>query len=162
MKKPAFVQNIRNEKGMAIIEAVPLLVIFVVLMSFGLGFYGVIHTATLSSIGARTYAFETFRNRTNLSYFREDSSGLNVSESKNNSKKGWRFHGIQSEKFRINRWYPTQRPIALGQAVAGTNTSPDVHNQQIFAILPRNERVSVNPVWVMVGYGICLNATCGN
>lgn len=163
MQRTGFVpKNLRNEKGMAIIETVPLLVIFVVLMSFGLGFFGVVHTATLNSIGARTYAFETFRNRTNLNYFREDQSGLQAATSLNNSRKGWRYHAVQNEGYRINRIIPTTRPISLGRGVAAINTSQEVHNQQIFQILPRNERISVNPVWVMVGYGICLSATCGN
>ena len=42
------------------------MVIFVMLMSFGMGLFGVVHTAILHSIAARTYSFETFRQRTNL------------------------------------------------------------------------------------------------
>lgn len=143
------------------IEAVPLIVIFVVLMSFGLGFYGAIHTATLHSIGARAYAFETFRQRTNLYYFREDQSGLQPARALNFTRKGWRFHFVGHESDTRDRLVPTTRPISLGRGVAGVETNEQTHNQQIFQIQPRNERIAVNPVWVMVGYGICLNATCG-
>jgi hypothetical protein len=144
------------------LETVPLLVIFVVMTSFGMGFFGVIHTAVLHSIGARTYSFETFRQRTNLSYFREDGSGLQAGRSINYSKKGYRYHAIQNENDPRNSFVATTRPISLGRAIAQTDTPADTHNLEIFGILPRNQRTSVNPVWVMVGYGICLNAKCGN
>ncbi len=150
-----------NQQGMAMIEAVPLLVIFVVLMSFGLGFFGTIHTATLHSIGARTYAFETFRQRSNLSFFREDQTGLNAAASLNYTRKGWRYHAVGHETDQRDKFVSTARPIALGSSVPLSPGNPSIHNQQIFQILPRNERIAVNPIWVMVGYGICLNAACG-
>ena len=151
---------LRNEKGSAMIETVPLIVIFVVLVSFGLGFFGIIHTAILQSIGARTYAFETFRQRTNLNYFRENGSGL--SRPLNFSRKQWRYHAVNHETDSRELFVATARPIALGRGVAASEVSVDTHNQQIFNLQPRNERVSVNPAWVMVGYGICLNPSCGN
>ena len=152
-----------NERGLAMIETVPLLVLFVVLMSFGMGFFGVVHTAVLHSIAARTYSFETFRQRTNLYFYREDGSGEQVSLSINYSKKGWRYHGVQHETDARTKFVATTRPIALGRAIASQDASETTHNKTIISeLLPRNERVSVNPVWVMVGYGICLNASCGN
>ncbi|MBX3020615.1 MAG: hypothetical protein KF799_02970 [Bdellovibrionales bacterium] len=153
---------LKSQKGMAIIETVPLLVIFVVLMSFGMGFFGVIHTAVLHSIAARTYSFETFRQRTNLYFFREDGSGTNASTAINFTKKGWRFQAVQHETDDRKRFVATTRPISLGRAIAATDTNEETHNKDILSLLPRNQRVAVNPVWVMVGYGICLNAKCGN
>jgi hypothetical protein len=143
------------------LETIPLIVIFVAMVSFGLGFFGVVHTAILHSIGARTYAYETFRNRTNLNYFREDGSALEQTPI-NYSRKQWRYHGVQHESDDRRLFVATTRPISLGQGVAPQDTNAETHNVQIFQILPRNERVAVNPVWIMVGYGICLNATCGN
>lgn len=160
MKNAQAMKILNNEKGLAMLETVPLIVIFVVLTSFGMGFFGIVHTAVLNSIGARAYAFETFRQRTNLYYFRENGSGL--SRPINFSKKGWRYHAVQHESDKRERFVATTRPIALGRSVASTESSLETHNQQIFEILPRNERISVNPAWVMVGYGICLNANCGN
>ncbi len=142
------------------IETVPLIVIFVVLVSFGLGFFGIVHTAVLNSIGARTYAYETFRNRANLSYFRENGSGVDTPRTYH--KKQWRFHAVQNENDRRTRFVPTTRPISFGRSVASGDNNVDVHNQQIFQIQPRNERIAVNPAWIMVGYGICLTAACGN
>lgn len=151
---------LKNEKGLAMLEAVPLLVVFVVLVSFGLGFFGMVHTAVLHSIGARTYAFETYRQRTNLSYFRENGSGL--TRPINFTKKGWRYQAVNHESDQQEKFVATQRPLAFGRTTASTDSNIETHNQQIFQILPRNERVAVSPAWVMVGYGICLNAGCGN
>lgn len=151
---------LKNQKGLAMIETIPLIVIFIVMVSFGMGFFGVVHTAALHSIAARTYAYETFRNRANLYYFREDGSGLETPI--NFTTKQWRYHAIQNETDERQLFVATTRPIALGRGVAVSETNADTHNVEIFQILPRNERVSVNPVWIMVGYGICLNASCGN
>lgn len=142
------------------VETVPLLVIFVVLVSFALGLFGVVHTAVLHSIGARTYAYETFRNRTNLYYFRENGSGLTTPY--NFSRKGWRYHAVNHESDPRNSFVATVRPISYGPEAPITDAADTVHNQQIFELPQRNDRVSVNPAWIMVGYGICLNASCGN
>lgn len=149
-----------NDKGIAIIETVPLIVIFVMLLSFGMGFFGIVHTAALHSIGARTYAMETFRNRSNLYYYREDGSGL--TRPFNFTNKGWRYHAVQHERDPRDLFVATARPIALGNRTPAGDPSKDTHNQGIYQLLPRNERISVNPAWIMVGYGICLNAQCGN
>lgn len=142
------------------IETIPLLVIFMVLLGFCYGFFGIIHTATLHSIAARTYSFETFRQRTNLNYFREDGSGL--TKPRNFSKKGWRFQAVQHENDPRDRFVATTRPISFGRAVASSENNEDTHNTRVFSIRERNEAVSTNPAWIMVGYGICLNATCGD
>jgi len=142
------------------LETVPLIVVFTVLVAFCLGFFGVIHTAVLHSIGARTYAYETFRNRANLYFFREDGSGL--TDPINYTKKGWRYHGIQNENDGRKRFVATARNITFGRDLAASESTPDTHNVQIFQIPARNDRVAVNPAWIMVGYGICLNAGCGN
>ena len=144
------------------IETVPLIVIFVVMTSFAMGFYGVVQTAILHSIAARTYSFETFRQRTNLYYFREDGSGLLASKSLNFKKKGWRYHAVHNTYDGRDFFVPSQRNIALGSTAPTSENSKDTHNTSIYNLQPRNERISVNPVWIMVGYGICLNATCGS
>lgn len=154
---------LRGEKGTALLETIPLLVVFVVLMSFGLGLFGAVHTAVLYSIAARTYSFETFRNRTNLYYFREDGSGLEPGKGIQFHKKGWRYQAVQNEADNRSLFVATTRPLAIGRGVAAANASGEVHNSTvIFGLQERNEKVDVSPIWVMVGYGICLNATCGN
>lgn len=155
-KKP----SLRNEKGMAIIETIPLLVVFIMLTSFGLGLYGTVQTAILHSIAARTYAFETFRNRANLNFYREDGSGMG--QPLYLGKKGFRVHAIQNESDDRMEFIATERPISLGRSITSVNAGENVHNNGIFNLDRRNEKVSVNPVWIMVAYGICLDAKCGD
>jgi hypothetical protein len=160
MNSAACVKILKNEKGLAMLETIPLIVIFAMLVGFGLGFFGIIHTAILHSIGARTYAYETFRNRANLYYFREDGTGLE--RPINYTKKQWRYHAVQHENDSRTRFVATTRGISFGRDVAANQTTSETHNVQIFQLPARNDRVAVNPAWIMVGYGICLNATCGN
>lgn len=153
--------RIGNEKGLAILETVPLIVIFILMISFGMGFFGIVHTAILHSIAARTYAWETFRSRSNLYYYREDGSGLE--RPFNFTNKGWRYHAVQHESDDRDFFVATTRQISMGSNSAPEgDMAKETHNQGIFQILPRNEKINVNPAWVMVGYGICLNAQCGN
>jgi hypothetical protein len=160
MKNSKALRILKDEKGMAMFEAIPLIIMFVTLICFAFGFFGVIHTAALHSIAARTYAFETFRNRTNVYVFREDGSGL--SKPRHFTKKGWRYHAVQHETDPRDRFVATTRPISFGRALATEGNSELVHNDSVFNLQVRNESVNANPVWVMVGYGICLTATCGN
>lgn len=153
-------RHLSNQKGMAMIETIPLLVVFIVLLSFGVGFYGAIHTATLHSIAARTYAFETFRQRSNLNYFREDDSGL--SDPRHYKTKGFRFHGVSHETDQRSLFISTARPIALGRSVATMENTGTTHNTKVFDLQRRNTSVGVNPIWIMVGYGICIDSRCGN
>jgi hypothetical protein len=154
-------KHLRNEKGLAILETVPLIVIFIVMISFGMGFFGIIHTAALHSIAARTYAMETFRNRANLYYYREDGSGLD--RPFNFFTKKWRYHAVQHESDPRDFFVATTRQISMGSnSVPAGDSAKETHNQGVYQILPRNEKISVNPAWIMVGYGICLDAQCGN
>jgi hypothetical protein len=152
-------QILKNERGLAMLETIPLIVIFTVLVSFGLGMWGIVHTGVLHSIGARTYAYETFRQRSNLYYFRENGSG--TSKPMNYKSKEWRYHAVNNENDERERFVSTARPIAFGRAPSGEEANLETHNVQIFQIKGRNERVAVSPAWVMVGYGICLNSKCG-
>lgn len=153
-------KQMNSEKGMATIEALPLLVIFLVFISYGMGLFGVIHTGILYSISARTYTFETFRNRTNLTYFRENPGPS--SKPAHYKNMGMRFHVIQSDKATQEEIQATSRPISIGRASASTNSSDSDHNTKIFSLQTRNQAVGVSPAWVMVGYGLCLNANCGD
>ena len=126
--------RIKNENGLAMLETIPLLVLFIFLISFCLGFFGMVHTAVLHSIGARAYTFETFRQRTNLYYFREDQSG--IPNPLNYQEKGWRFQAVNHESDQRLRFVGTERPISLGRAVRGTASTDDTHNLNVFQIRP--------------------------
>ena len=168
----------KNQDGMATIEMIPILMLFLLLVNFTLGFFGVIHSGILNSISARNYAFETFRNRSNLTYLRDEAS---ADKMPNYAKSGYRFHSTVSEGKNPNsHWLATARPIMfteLNQGIDSINTDSD-HNITIRSMnsspegtatsefFPGTSRTSgdvgVDPVWIMTSYGICLNATCGS
>ncbi len=147
---------------MAMIETLPLIVVFVILVSYGLGFWGSIHTGILHSIAARTYAFETFRNRTHLTYFREQGRGLDTPE--HYEAQQFRFHAIQAIQAPGLDFYATQRPLALALKIEKQPNSSQDHNQNIHILSGRNRSsggLGINPIWVMVGYALCFNPDCG-
>lgn len=158
-------QNIlKNEKGIAIFEMLPMLVIFVLLTSFMMGFFGVVQTAILQSIASRNYAFETFRNRTNLTYFRTNRPvpeyrGLHY------RKAEVRIHATSSEKIpNPGQFYATTRKIDLMDRAQSQGNSENIHAETIPRIEngKRWQNEGANPVWVRVSYGICLNLSCGD
>lgn len=161
-------RRLRDRKGMATIEMIPIMIVIAILINFALGFFGVIHTGILNSIAARNYAFETFRNRTNLMYF-HDVRQITTSD-QHFKKYNSRVHGIASEnRGSDNAAIVTLRKIGFGMSPdPGTKTDQSVHepggggDRGVFGIEEgvRNEDVDSAPVWVRPAYGICLNAKC--
>ncbi len=164
---------IENESGLATVETIPLLAIFVILLAYSFGTFGIIHTGILNSIAARTYAFETFRNRANLVYFRDSVRPSNPAvKAEHYQRYQNRIHGIRQEirpgdpAAGDASFYSTERPIRIGFGGVtsdGTRNMASVHNERIFTDVREQMQTSlgVSPVWVMTQYGICLNATCG-
>lgn len=164
MKKITILQD---EKGLATVETIPLLVLFLILLAYSFGSFGIIHTGILNSIAARTYTFETFRGRTNVTYFR-DISGTAV---EHYARHGNRIHGIKQE-FKpgdpdsIIGFRSTERPVRMGLGPLpgdASRTTASIHNQKIFTDVKEQiqTQIGVSPAWVMTQYGICLNAACG-
>lgn len=160
---------LNNEKGSAMIEVIPVIFVIVTFLTFSLGFFGAIHSGILNSISARNYAFETFRHRSNLNYFRINADADNAQLSY--AALGLRMHATNSESAPKNsgrpEWFATTRPININllssqKEVEASGTNKD-HNDQIPFIKEdeRNEKVGVNPIWIKSSYGICLNAACG-
>lgn len=143
----------QSERGIATIETVTLLFVFVLFMSFTVGFFGVVHTGILNSISARAYTFETFRNRVNLSFLRDEKIPAPDDYYGNI---GFRVNGI-SESESIH-WVPSKRSISATYDLKDLKISD--HNDQNLQITKR-ETKSFNPVWIKTAYGICLNAKCG-
>ncbi|WP_413559311.1 hypothetical protein [Bdellovibrio sp. HCB209] len=159
---------LNNEKGSAMIEVIPVIFVIITFLTFSLGFFGAIHSGILNSIAARNYAFETFRHRPNLVYFR--SNGDKVNSQLSYAEHGIRMHGINSEnspKSGNPEWFATTRPININllasQKEVEVSGSKSEHNDQVPFIKDdeRNEKVGVNPIWIKSTYGICLNAACG-
>ncbi|MFP5518337.1 MAG: hypothetical protein ACLGGX_00410 [Bdellovibrionia bacterium] len=152
-----------NQKGMAIFEMIPILLVLILLLNFSLGFFGAIHTGIKNSVAARNYAFETYRHRASLTYF----SPLN-NDSIHYDKAKVRIHGIVSEKKSdALTWYATSRPIdhfdfqPQRDVDLGTSSAKDhVEKVQDLDDSIRNESLSVNPIWIKTTYGMCLNARC--
>lgn len=145
---------------MASIEATVLAVLFVSMLYYTFGFFGIVHTAILHSIHARTYVFETFRHRANLYHFRSNRDNNQQYYAFNT-----RLHGINTDsEENPSTQIATERPISMGIDVGESGRQQNIHNNDIYTRIPassRNTRVGVNPVWIMTLYGICLNNQCG-
>lgn len=159
-------KTIQNEKGLATLETIPLLLLFVILLAYSFGSFGIVHTGILNSIAARTYAFETFRNRSSLVYFR-DAGGDGTAPRMHFLAIENRIHGIMQEEITDDSGFKaTERPVRIGFGGIpgdGSRNDPSIHNSKIFSDVEeqRETQVGVSPVWVMTQYGICLNAECG-
>ena len=174
MMKLVKTKQITNERGNAMIETLPVLVIFIVLLSFGLGLFGIVHTGIMNSMSARAYAFETFSNRSDTTLFRDRIvDGLYYKF----DTIGNRIHTTDSEKkvtenLPNNAQYATSRPLGFGRSPSGGTSqngpsggnAVQNHNTRIYEITGRNGQggVEVSPAWVMVSYGLCNDAQCGD
>lgn len=156
--------TIQNETGTAMVETLPLLIIFIVLFSYSLGFFGVVHTAILNSMASRTYAFETFSQRSDTILFRDRAANGLITHYKNF---GNRFHTIDSENKPDEGadagQYATTRSLVFGRRIPASDANETTHNIKIYDIVGRNRKggVEVSPAWIMVGYGLCIDAKCG-
>lgn len=155
------VADLNNNKGFASIEATILIVLFISLAYYTFGFFGVVHTGVIHNIHARTYAMETFRHRANLMYFRSNRA----SDPLHFYNIGTRLHGINTDSVDFaGQQVATERPITMGLELEEAGRQASVHSRDVMSRVPasgRNTSVSVNPVWIMTMYGLCLNSRCG-
>lgn len=156
-----------DEKGMATLEMVPILVVIAILLNFALGFFGVIHTGILNSIAARNYTFETFRHRTTLVFFHDF---IEDRQKGGNKRYNSRVHGIASDVRGndTNKAVATTRTIGFGMNPEDESNravrDPASETGGIFSI-EAHKRIEDDslisaPVWVRPMYGICLNNKC--
>jgi hypothetical protein len=172
---------LKNNKGMAVLELVPTLFVYMLLINFSLGFFGIVHSGILHSIAARNYTFETFAHRTNLVYHIRPKDPSPAALAKNNFEaKGYRYSGIVSENDKTEtKWIATDRPIAFTSQFGGTdNDGVDLggrnpgnvtgesaaHNTGVRNLneAVRNETIAVKSIWIKTIYGICMNSKCGD
>lgn len=161
-------QDLRREKqkGMAIFEVIPVMVIVILFVTFSFGFFGVIHTGILTSMSARNYTIETFRHRADLIYMRSttDTSYIDI-HYKND---GARFHGTVDRPLgtpsSVETWNAVGRKIDFMRESDAEGNEKNIHNRVISrqSLAGRWEIDGVNPVWVKSGYGICINSACGD
>ena len=149
-------QRLASQKGFASIEAILSITIFLTMLSFSLGFFGIVHSGIVNSIAARDYAFNTFNNRTYLKYHRDTTRSQLLSNQKNN----FRLHLIGTEKDNLGaEFIVTERHIAF---VKSDQKKKAADHRQMLEDARNKNRSSYgfNPVWIKAGYGICLNAQC--
>ena len=153
---------LKNEDGMAIFEMIPIIMIIMLLVNFSLGFFGAIHTGIVNSIAARNYAFETFRNRSNLAYFKNTGNNVDTYY----TDLGMRMHGSISEgRSQSSKWTASARTIDFvnfdrrAADLVGTDQANHKKVREV-ADAARNTAVGVNPIWIKTSYGICLYAGC--
>jgi len=160
----------KSEKGMALVESIPVLFTLVIVFNFSLGFFGSIHSGILNSIGAYNYTLETFRFRSNLMYFRPGApASQHYAKTKN------RVHGViqdgNSTQEQKGRWPATVRKVAFKPQVPDEN-STGIHlfsnkDTGVWSILskPTDDRkyrsdVNAPEIWIKTVYGICITADC--
>ena len=164
---------IKDQKGIAMLEALPIIWVMFVLLGATLGSWGIAHTAILNSIAARNYVFFLFNNRSDLSYLRDfgryDYNSLSNYKTEKifYAQKGERFSYITSEKDPGGGLDPmaTQRRGDFRNPAYHDRSGflSDSDHSRIHDLIPeRNTQKKVGPAWIMIGYGICLNAKCGN
>ena len=151
-------QKLTSQKGFASIEAILSITIFLIIFSFSLGFFGIVHSGIVNSIAARNYAFDTFNNRTYLTYHRDTQDALF-----SNQKNGFRLHLITTDKDDNQEadFIVTERRIAPFGPYKTTKKKGD-HRKMVEDAKNNNddEPYGFDPVWIKAGYGICLNASC--
>ena len=169
---------IKNKKGYTVLEAIPFIIIMFVLLGATLGSWGLAHTAIMHSIAARHGSFVYFNNRSDISYLRDFGDPDSYPTDSYYGRIGWRFSYIQEERSQgVNSMVATERFVDFtspndtrASGVSGPFGSRGYeddgqfttdHNNIWGPMNPRNKK-KVAPAWIMVGYGICLNASCGN
>ncbi len=172
----------RRKKGMAMLEAFPIIWVMFVLMGATLGSWGVVHTAILRSIAARNYIFFLFNNRSDLAYLRDfDGNSYTTTPPLGHEVGkhyyrydapggglGHRFSYIQSDEepnpgvdvYATLRRVDFQNFDDYGSGLEFL--SDDEHKKISSMDLEKRNKKKVKKVWIMVGYGICLNAKCGD
>ena len=137
---------LKSQKGIAMLEMLPLLVVFITLFGLTFGFWTAIHSATLSSIAARHYAFSVINNRTHFEYHGTSYYGKNGS----NGKTGYRFFAVVDyQKTETPYLIPVSRKINLFDG--GDTKIPQY----------KGEPDKANPIQIKTGYGICFDLLCG-
>ena len=176
--------------GIAMVEILPLLVVFIAFFGLCIGLWGAVHSGILQSISARHYAFEVINNRTHPDHHRDWDPALSGdgkmfgSPSDSNKK----YHGdLGMRLFAVVTKQATNDPEEFVEN-RGLNFFSDIdrsYDEEPGGILSSKKtegannygpaRVGfleeeksfvqappINPVWLLTGYGICLNLCCGD
>ena len=158
LKKCILKRYFKKQRGMASMEAMFSILLYLAFLSFSLGFFGVVHSGIVNSVAARSFAFSIFNNRTYLKYHKDTDIPLH-----SHKKNGFRLHTIVSEtSLGEIDFIATERDIAFAQVHKKRGRDANKHRRMVEDAIDGNndEDYSFNPVWVKAAYGICLNAIC--
>lgn len=135
---------LKNQRGVAVVEMLPLLAVFILLFGLTFGFWASIHSGTLSSIAARHYAFEVINNRANFLYHRDTVAP--DGDRSYYEKNGFRY-------FAVVEFQPGAEEVAQ---------TPQKKELSLFDKIPKSDGAGkANPIKIKTGYGICNSADCG-
>ena len=147
-----------NQKGIAMVEMLPLLAVFIVLFGLTFGFWTSVHNGTLSSIAARHYAFEVLNNRTQFIFHRDYDGSTNKQLNMSPGDYFPQYHNKSMYRF-------------FAVVERQHSKDPKFHSEErrinLFAKPPLDwpsftrKSDKANPIWVKMGYGICIDCDCG-
>lgn len=173
-----------SEKGMAMVEAIPVLFMLVLVFNFSLGFFGAIHSGILNSIGSYNYTIETFRFRSNLMYFRPgDLAHYKLSKNRvHGVTKDGSDHDTVEDK---QKWPATLRAITFnfvkddpkrnlavlkggGETICDDNGcrtfdksgTENIWNASSTSVPQTGSTIQTPRIWIKTVYGICISADC--
>ena len=139
-----------SNKGIAYVEMLPLIILFVMLFGLTFGLWTSIHNGTLRSIAARHYAFEVLNNRTHFVYHRDTSEGSSQQYYKKNAYRV--FLNVKHQTASNPENIPESNPLSLfDQGILKTKPSDTANSK-----FPQS-----NPIYLKMGYGICIDSKCG-
>ncbi len=140
---------LKDQRGVAVVEMLPLLAIFITVFGLAFGFWTSIHSGTLQSIAARRYAFEVINNRSDFVYHRDTKEAANYKQYF--QKNGNRFFAVVQQQKN-----PEPKLQAEGKDLSLFNKKDPMSIEKV-----RQEGNKVSPIWLKTGYGICIDCKCG-
>ncbi len=188
---PCFQGALRGARGVAVFEMLFLLVVFMILVGITLGLWGAAHSAVLQSIAARHYAFEVINNRPHFEYFRDYTkgtvSGPGVMIMGGNKEEASKHYGKRQQmlfvvtvddpdKFggdaphvatrginffsELKRGFSDPLPTDTIKPYKGQAAGFHAETWKTVEATDKGAQPA-NPIWLMTGYGICLETACG-
>ncbi|MDE0150919.1 MAG: hypothetical protein OXK80_00260 [Bdellovibrionales bacterium] len=176
---------LRKKRGMAIIEFMFFFLVFIFFFAIMYGSWGITHSAILRSIGARAYAWDSIRSRSNLAFLNDYSDDEKILEN-NYSKEHINsrvFASIDNhnkhfmaKKLKIDMggadWDDSSKPggfvgVKFDDRIDGYSSSLDtfLDPDDRLDYRKRNEKDAgddyrTGVVHLQMAYGICLNSNC--
>ncbi len=173
---------LRKKRGIAIIEFVFFFFVFVFFFALMYGSWGITHSSILRSIGARAYAWEVVRGRSNLAFLRDTGNEiLDYNYWQQESRVFAVIERNSAEVFKAGRlkidmggvdWNrETERgftQVNVSERRAGYYDPNSIttfeDDSDRLALGNRNKRENndyrTGVVHLRMAYGICLNSTC--